>query len=491
MTSPRILIADGDEVMLRTISWLLKEQGYDVSVAPGGERLLEIMGATSPDLVVIDATVLGEDGEQLLGCIRSREQWRDVRVLVVGAHPADPRAARLLSSGATDVIGRPLFTRELLARVQVQLRIRSELMEARRELETTEVELKRARDEAENRRKLVDILHEVSGDFSAEELSHLLVRRVARALDISHCALILARPGDQRAVVATAYESPSLRNHEIDIHSYPAIRAALDRGEPVLVEDIRHDPLFARARADWEEHDTTLEVRSVIALPFVLDGRQSGVFLLRTVQGEPALTSDDVEFADTVVRAAVTAIRRARAIETSKADNARLEVLAITDPLTLALNRRALTDRLNGELDRARRYALVLSVLMIDIDHFKQVNDRFGHVVGDEVLRSVAQILQREARSVDVVARYGGEEFVVVLPETGEEGAYAFAQRVCDRIGQEQLVHGPGFEQLRVTVSVGVATFPAPGVETTDGLIELADEAMYRAKAAGRNRVST
>ncbi|HJU64457.1 MAG TPA: GGDEF domain-containing protein, partial [Gemmatimonadaceae bacterium] len=128
---------------------------------------------------------------------------------------------------------------------------------------------------------------------------------------------------------------------------------------------------------------------------------------------------------------------------------------------------------------------------MIDIDHFKQVNDRFGHVVGDDVLRGVAQILQREARSVDVVARYGGEEFVVVLPETGEEGAYAFAQRVCDRIGEEQLVHSPGFEQLRVTVSVGVATFPAPSVDTTDALVALADEAMYRAKTAGRNRVST
>ncbi|HJU65277.1 MAG TPA: response regulator, partial [Gemmatimonadaceae bacterium] len=294
MTNARILVADGDEVMLRTISWLLKEQGYEVAVTPGADRILEIMGAIHPDLVVLDASVLGEDGEHLLGCIRSHEQWRDVRVLVVGAHPADPRAARLLSSGATDVIGRPLFTRELLARVQVQLRIRNELVAARRELETTEVELRRARDEAENRRKLVDILHEVSGDFSAEELSHLLVRRVARALDISHCALILARPGDQRAVVATAYESPSLRNQEIDISRYPEIRAALDSGEPVLVEDVRQSPLFVRARAEWEQEGTTIAVRSVIALPFVLDGRQSGVFLLRTVQGEPALTSDDV-----------------------------------------------------------------------------------------------------------------------------------------------------------------------------------------------------
>ncbi|MGH7718081.1 MAG: diguanylate cyclase [Gemmatimonadaceae bacterium] len=493
MGKARILIADGDQVMLRTVSWLLKEHGYDVCVAPAGDRLLEVVTANRPDLLLVDVSVLNGQGASVLENIRTREQWRDMRVVVVSANGADERAARLLGSGATDVIGKPLFARELLARIQVQLRIRQELVEARQELESTEVALKRARDEAENRRKLVDILHEVSGDFAAEELCHLLVRRVARALGISHCSLVLARAGDERGVVATAQEGPGLRNEEIEIDAYPELRAALESGQPVLVEDVEQSPLFDDARELWARTGAMTDVHSVIALPFTLDsgGRQSGVFLLRTMRGEPALTVDDVEFADTVVKAAAAAMRRAHAIESSRADNARLEILAITDPLTLTLNRRALMDRLGSELDRARRYALVLSVLMIDIDHFKGVNDQHGHAAGDEVLRGVAQVLQREARSVDVVARYGGEEFLVVLPETGEDGAYAFAERVCRRVAEDQIVAGSDFPDLRATVSVGVATFPSPGVESTEALIGAADAAMYRAKAGGRNQVAT
>ena len=123
-----------------------------------------------------------------------------------------------------------------------------------------------------------------------------------------------------------------------------------------------------------------------------------------------------------MVGAAVSAIRRAQAIENTQADKQRLEVLARTDPLTQTHNRRALLERLTAELERARRYSLSLSVLMIDIDHFKQVNDTYGHPIGDEALRLTAGVLQREARAVDVVARLGGEEFVVVLPETARGG---------------------------------------------------------------------
>ena len=184
-----------------------------------------------------------------------------------------------------------------------------------------------------------------------------------------------------------------------------------------------------------------MKVRSVIALPFRIDGIEAGVVFLRTLEGEPSLKVSDVDFADDVVKAAVSAIQRAQAMESTRADNERLEVLALTDSLTQTLNRRALMDRLDSELDRARRYSLTLSLLMVDLDHFKIVNDSFGHLAGDEALRGVARVLQREARSVDVVARYGGEEFVVILPETGEDGAVKVAERIRARVA-EQAIRG-------------------------------------------------
>ena len=489
MDRARILIADEDDVLARTISWLLKEQGFDVTVTLGGERVLEALAEHEPDLLMFDVMMRGVDGYDLLHRINADPRWRDMPVLVVSAMPTDEATARLLSLGATDFVSKPFHVRELLARIRMQLRVRQELLHARSALRSTEVELDRVRLEAENRRKIVDILHEVTGDFSSEELYHILVRRVARALDISHCSLVLARPGDQVGVVAAAYEAPGLAHLEIRLERYPEIRAALETGEPVLIEDVDASALYNDVRLDWAAAGTLVPYRSVVALPFRLDGEQAGVIFLRTLLDEASLGRADVEFADTVVRAAVAAIRRAQMIESTRADKARFEVLALTDPLTQTHKRRALMERLTSELERARRYALHLSVLMVDLDHFKAINDSYGHVVGDEVLRGVSRVLQREARAVDVVARFGGEEFVVVLPETGEEGAVALAERIRARVEETPPVTGGEYGWLRVTVSIGVATVPSTRVNSPEELIAVADEALYRAKAQGRNRV--
>ncbi|MBL8765470.1 MAG: GGDEF domain-containing protein, partial [Phycisphaerae bacterium] len=242
------------------------------------------------------------------------------------------------------------------------------------------------------------------------------------------------------------------------------------------------------ARARWASAGMKVTVRSVIALPFALQPTQAGVFFLRRSIQEPPLTREDLEFADTVVRAAVTAIQRAQALESTKADNRRLEQLARTDPLTRVLNRRALTERLAAETERVKRYESEVSLLLIDLDHFKRVNDNYGHLVGDDVLAEMAAYLQGAVRTVDVVARYGGEEFVVVLPETGAQGAHAFAERLREGVEAREFTRG-NVGTLRLTASIGVATFPSPGIDSPEDLLAAADQALYRAKAEGRNRV--
>ena len=488
MASSRILVADDDPAILQTISWVLKEHGYDVVSAQGGAALFEQLEARLPDLVLLDVMMPDADGFQVLERIKSDDRWRDLPVLMVSSMPPEEATVKTLGLGAADYIRKPFRVRELLARIQAQLRTRAVLRSARDALRSTEEELVRAREEAESRRKLVDILHEVTGDLSSDEIYHILARRVARALSISHCSVVLAKQGDRIGIVATAFENPSLRNLEIQIDRYPEIRAALDHGRAVLIQDVRTSPLYAEIRKQWESEGREVTIRSVIALPFTLDRLQAGVFFLRRTQDEPLLSQEDVEFADAVIRAAVASIQRAQMIETAKADNARLEALAHTDPLTQTLNRRALTVRLAAELDRARRYESVITLLMLDLDHFKKVNDTYGHLVGDEVLREVALLLQNAVRSVDVVARYGGEEFVIVLPETSEEGGVVFADRIRERVEAE--VFGQAEKvKLKLTASIGVANFPSPRVESVEDLFARADAALYRAKADGRNRV--
>ncbi|HEX4934617.1 MAG TPA: diguanylate cyclase, partial [Gemmatimonadaceae bacterium] len=482
MASARILIADDDTAIVQTMTWVLKEHGYDVVAAHQGARVLEQMEERTPDLVMLDVMFPDADGYQILERIKGDDRFRDVPVLMISSLPPEEAAVRTLGLGAADFVKKPFRVKELLARIQAQLRMRAILRSANDTLRTVQSELQRVREEAENRRKLVDILHDVTDDLSSDEIYHLLARRVARALDLTHCSVILARVGERPRVVATAFEQASARNFELDLDRYPEIRAALDSGRPVLVEDVMTSPLYADVRQRWVRDGTTVSTRSVIALPFALDQTQAGVFFLRRALNEPPLTQEDVEFADTVVKAAVAAVQRATVLETTIADNRRLEVLAHTDPLTAVLNRRALTERLASELERVRRYESQVSVLLIDIDHFKRVNDSYGHLVGDDVLMDVGALLQSAVRSVDVVARYGGEEFVIALPETGLIGATAFAERIRELIEAHPFSHAGG-SVLHLTASIGVASYPSPGLETVEDLLATADQALYRAKA--------
>jgi diguanylate cyclase (GGDEF)-like protein len=163
-----------------------------------------------------------------------------------------------------------------------------------------------------------------------------------------------------------------------------------------------------------------------------------------------------------------------------------MERLATTDGLTGLLNRRTFNAQLTARLREAQRYRRPLSLLLLDIDHFKKVNDTYGHPAGDSVLRGVAQLAQKQARETDLVARYGGEEMALVLPETDARGAMVIAERIRATVAAAQ--HPTEQGALKVTLSVGVATWPGAG-EDAAGLIESADRALYRAKQGGRNRV--
>jgi two-component system cell cycle response regulator len=161
------------------------------------------------------------------------------------------------------------------------------------------------------------------------------------------------------------------------------------------------------------------------------------------------------------------------------------ERLATTDGLTGLTNHRTLQARLDEHVAQAQRYGKKLSVILCDIDHFKTVNDTYGHPVGDQVLRGVARTLSRDARQTDVVARYGGEEFAVVMPETDAAGAMVIAERIRERIAKMVVETDQG--PLRVTMSLGVATFPEDGSRKAD-LVERADACLYHAKRHGRNQ---
>jgi diguanylate cyclase (GGDEF)-like protein len=191
-----------------------------------------------------------------------------------------------------------------------------------------------------------------------------------------------------------------------------------------------------------------------------------------------AYDQDHVRQLEVVAMQAADAILRARLFDET-------ERLATTDGLTGLLNHRVFQSRLDEHVAAAVRYSKKLSFLLTDVDHFKKVNDTYGHPAGDEVLRGVARILAREARSTDLVARYGGEEFAIVMPETDAAGALVIAERIREKVAAAVFSTGAG--DLRATISIGIATIP-DDAQAKARLVELADAALYRAKRGGRNR---
>jgi two-component system cell cycle response regulator len=474
------VVADDDQSLLSTLTWILKDKGYAVIPVPGGVELMRRLDDEDPDLLMLDIMMPKVDGLQLLKEVKSDERWRYLPVLMISSMPPEDATVRSLGLGASDFIAKPFRIKELLARVEAHVRTGRTLREARDEAE-------RRKEEADARAEMVDILHEVTDALAPDEIYHILARRVAKVLGISKCSMVLAKADDETAVVVVAAENPMLRNLEIRLAEYPEIRKALATDSSVLVSDVREDPLYEEIRQEWTRKGIVVPTRSVIAVPFSLGGRESGVFFLRTMEEEPPLTEESMEFAQKVIRTAVNAIEKAYALQTAQSDKDYYHWLATRDPLTGCLNRRALMDKLESEIDRARRYGLAISILMIDLDRFKQINDRHGHLVGDSVLRQVGDILRREVRSVDSVARYGGEEFVIVLPETGVQGALTFAERIRVRVGGHDFAEAG--DPVLATVSIGVACVSGKESSDSESLIALADKALYRAKNGGRNQV--
>ncbi len=218
------------------------------------------------------------------------------------------------------------------------------------------------------------------------------------------------------------------------------------------------------------------ETRSRMCMPLISFGQKLGVIALASAS-PGAFHESDRQPLESVADMCATAIQNARHVE-------RVRQLAYIDGLTGIFNRRFFELRIGEEIERAKRFNTGMAVIMIDIDHFKRLNDEFGHLLGDEVLRQVSSVFSQHLRKIDVVCRYGGEEFVIVLSQTDAEHAMKVAQKLRNFVAEWQF---PGVPRP-VYISGGVATFPEHGTER-DQLVKAADSALYTAKQSGRNRV--
>ena len=255
------------------------------------------------------------------------------------------------------------------------------------------------------------------------------------------------------------------------------IRRVLVNEKPVEVREVDRIQLLGQSPFHAVLQRAGLDAEVLLAVPITGEEAEAGLVLVPLAgEGDPAL----LERAGVVAAHAAVALRNAERYEKAKER-------AFVDDVTDVYNARYLLEAMDRELRRAERYAAELSVLFLDLDRFKLVNDRHGHLVGSHALRQLSRVLNECVRQVDTLARYGGDEFTIVLPDTGEAGAAQVADRIR-RVVEETLFEAGRGEVMHVTCCVGHATFPQHGRDRGT-LLDAADKAMYRAKSLGRNRV--
>jgi len=448
----RILVIDDLEANLRLLEARLSAEYYEVMTARDGPSGIERALAETPDIILLDVMMPGMDGFAVCRKLKEDPATRHIPVVLVTA--LDGRSDRVagLEAGADDFLTKPIDDVMLFARVRSLTRLKAVMDELRER-------------EASGRR--IGVIAGAASRLGGAGGRILIVddnprqaERLSAELAIEHRPIVEADP--EKALIA-ARGPVDLLILNASAKGFDGLRiAAQVRSD----EATRNLPLLAVV--DFDDRPRLIKALEI---------------------GVNDLLARPVDPGELCARAK-TQIRRKRYTDYLRNNLDQSLELAVTDQLTGLHNRRYMASQLKALVERAAKDGQPVSLLAIDIDHFKKINDGFGHDVGDEVLCEFALRLASNVRAIDIPVRHGGEEFLVVMPDTKLEDAHRIAERIRLHVSGASFRVAGGAEALDVTISIGVAT-SLPGEAKPDALLKRADEAMYEAKAAGRNRVIT
>ncbi len=315
------------------------------------------------------------------------------------------------------------------------------------------------------------------------ELAHGVLEQVVTAVGAEQGSIMLVDAQQERMQIQAIHGLHLKYVEYVRIRKGEGISGSVwAEGAPLLVPDIeRHPELSGQRRSRYRS-------RSFISLPIRFGKRIYGVINVADKQGGAAFDGHDLRRLMPIAQQAALAIDRIEARHTADT----LRTASMTDYLTGLLNRGAFDQRIREEVERARRYpyANPLSLLVVDIDDFKKVNDTYGLLTGDDCIRACAQTLKAGVRNIDAVFRRGGEEFTVLLPHTSREAALTLAERLCQSMASMTVVSKHTPNPVSMTISIGLATFPDDG-DTDDALFKRANQALHLAKSGGKNQVVT
>ena len=452
MQPPSLLVVD-DDVFFRTFcADILRQEGFEVQTAASGREALEWLGRRAFDLVLADIYMPGMTGLELLQAVKARSPALDV--IIMTGYASIDTAVRALKHGAADYLRKPFAAQELVAVVEAvlaQQRLCREHQRLKRQLE------------------LYQLSRAFVGVEDPDRVLRLGLEAVCNATGCPAGLVLLAGPGGPPAVARFR----GLEEGEAERVARHAARHGLFRAGD-------RPRILGRGWLGRVRGTPPRGMREALCLPFRVVGGGNGWFLMLRPEGGERIGQEAVENGRFLVRQVEFAYEAANRFQEARR-------LAYIDPLTDLYNARYLEKVLDDNIEESRRTGHPFSLLFLDLDRFKEINDAHGHLVGGKVLIEVSRVLASNLREGDILVRYGGDEFIVVLPGAGPDEATEVAERIRAAVRDHRFLGREG-RDIRLTASVGVATFPEDA-RSREELIDRADRAMYRNKDQIRDSI--
>lgn len=484
-----VLLADDSATVREMVSYCLRRNNYRVVCAKDGVEVVEKAMDEMPDVIVLDLVMPRMNGYQSCRLLKNEPSTADIPVIILTSQDQASRQYWGMQAGADAYVTKDSDLNALVTAIRQLLLVRSSNKRKRIEKRqsNTSIDVIAAANEMLDEKLFESTIINEVGRLSTtlDDLAGTM-RRVLHILEtlIDFCVGAVVLVGDLDEDEDSGLAALRIKSEAADItveEVRNVIRNRLPRSKthPRTLEDMKEICFEDTDRSDLKPTSTDQPV-SISARPFRARGRAGGMIVVARVGA--AFTEEDERILDIVAMHSFTVLDNARLYD-------KVKRLSVMDGLLRIFNRRHVEEHLAREFERASRYGGEFSVLIVDVDHFKMINDEHGHQAGDKALVQFADLVKSVIRSVDMLGRYGGDEFIILLPETGLDGAIAIAERIRAVIADQLRVEEDPNRQI--TASIGLSTYPDEGVETVAEFLARADRALYLAKETGRNRVCT
>ncbi len=503
-----VLIVHSNRLVRRRFNRILGSS-YHVLEAETSEKALETFESARVDVILVDSDLQGASGFGFCKVLKESTKWKHIPVILVVTENSTTARVEGLNVGADDCIPDSCFDAELLARVSSSLRHRKSERELAVQLQLLEdyaqrlekaheqlsidrqdtiqrnSQLEQLRREGEVQRHQDNLLHRISNiirkSFHIRENLEEMLEALSGWFSLDSTFIVMpneAEPEDTIRVECVSDKAYKVVAYDRDLDIFEIFKKNFQADQAIIsneaASDRRLDPFHKILKSGFA-------IQSLFLIPITYEQKLQGLLVGYKCEAKANWSRINETFMKSVVDQVAVGVVNARLYAT-------VQRQATTDGLTGLFNHRTGQEKLADQMKQAERYQRRISVIMLDVDHFKSINDTHGHPAGDTVLKSVARLIRNSCRDVDIPVRYGGEEFLLVLPEVTQDGATVVAERIRVALKSEPIKHED--VEISITGSFGVASFP-DDADSQQAMLDLADKALYLSKRMGRDQVHT